>query len=299
MTVGQYDSAPRSRIAQEGKATLPRTSFGAYYLVNGGRYHPRCIVKHRRLTLGLALGALAVLEPLADAGRLGAQGTAVIGGRLLARESRAPIEGAHVTVLGTGLSTWTDSSGRFAFSSVPAGVRVVQARIVGYGVGSWIIQLDEGQAFSQDLEMEAIAIEVGGVTVTAQPDQGWRSEAGFERRRQNQRGYFFTRSEILGRRAPTIAELLRTVPGVLTTCRANSCVVQMGRTEGRRCAVEYFLDGFPATLATGPNFPVNQLRGVEVYRDPSEVPVEFQRPGLRCGVIAIWTSEPGAPLADH
>jgi carboxypeptidase family protein/TonB-dependent receptor-like protein len=256
-------------------------------------------MKHHRLTLRLALFALAVLEPVIGPGRLGAQGIAAIGGRLVARASRAPIEGAHMTVLGTGLSTWTDSAGRFTFASVPAGVRVVQARIVGYSVGSWIIQLNDGQAFSQELEMEAHAVEVAGVTVTAHADEGWRSEAGFERRRQHAQGYFFTRDDILSRRVPTIADLLRTVPGVFTSCRGNNCQVMLGRSIERRCAAEYFLDGFPATFATGPSFPVNQIRGVEIYRDITEVPVDFQRPNMRCGVIAIWTSEPGAPLADH
>jgi hypothetical protein len=56
------------------------------------------------------------------------------------------------------------------------------------------------------------------------------------------------------------------------------------------------LYGLTAYFATGLNFPINQIRGVEIYRDASEIPVEFLRPNMRCGVIAIWTIEPGDRL---
>ncbi len=57
----------------------------------------------------------------------------------------------------------------------------------------------------------------------------------------------------------------------------------------RRCRPEFYLDGFPASLATGPNFPALGVKGVEIYLSPVETPPEFQRPNLRCGVIVIWT----------
>jgi len=88
---------------------------------------------------------------------------------------------------------------------------------------------------------------------------------------------------------------MRTVPELLTTYSSRSCIVRMLRGT-RPCLPEYFLDGFPATFATGPDFPVSQIRGVEIYRNHFEAPAEFQRPNLSCGVIAIWTVEPGTPL---
>ena len=81
------------------------------------------------------------------------------------------------------------------------------------------------------------------------------------------------------------------VPGVFTTCRGpgGTCQVQM-MASGKNCSPEWFLDGFPATQAVGPDFPIQRIRGVEVYRSIFEVPPEFQRSTLRCGVIAVWSN---------
>jgi hypothetical protein len=242
-----------------------------------------------------ALLAAALCWSSAD---LGAQALgATIGGRVVRREAGTPVDGARVAVLGTGLAVVSDSTGGFAIPDVPPGVRVIQVRAVGYEPGTWIVQLGEGQQFRQDLELNAFPIEVAGVTVRGEPAGDWRTPAGFERRRQAGRGFFLTQGDIESRRPRTIADLLRAVPGASVTCRgAYGCYIGLGRNVGRLCRPEYFLDGYPATFATGPAFPINQIRGVEVYRDQSETPMEFQRPGLRCGVIAIWTIEPGDRL---
>jgi hypothetical protein len=254
------------------------------------------MLKHRPAPRSCCCGVACVLALQAAALPLAAQAAAgSLGGTLIARDARSPIEGARMTVLGTPLITSTDSAGRFEFLAVPAGVRVVQARAVGYAVGSWVVQLAEGQIFRQHLELESYAVEVPGLTVTGRDRTNWRSESGFEERRRRSTGYFITREEIANRHAQSLTDLLRSVPGVQTSCRNRACQVVMSRST-RQCAPEYFLDGYPASLATGPNFPINQIRGVEVYRSEFETPIEFQRFGLRCGVIAIWTVEPGEPL---
>jgi hypothetical protein len=33
----------------------------------------------------------------------------------------------------------------------------------------------------------------------------------------------------------------------------------------------------------------NDIRGIEVYVDPSAVPSQYRRPDVQCGVILIWT----------
>jgi hypothetical protein len=244
------------------------------------------------LTLALRLAGAALL---AVAPAIAQEPAAVVTGVVVDRTNQTGIEGARVTLLGTGLATTTDSAGRFRLRGLPAGMRLLQIRAVGYAAGSWLLQLAEGQRLTDTFDLEPRAVEMAPVDIRgAPPDVGWRSEAAFEQRRQSGNGFFITREDILRRRAVNVADLMRTVPGVMSTCTSRGCVVQMVRSTSA-CRPEYFLDGFPATFSTGPNFPINvaAIRGVEVYRDPGEVPTEFQRPNLRCGVIAIWTIDPG------
>jgi hypothetical protein len=224
--------------------------------------------------------------------------TATVGGALVNQESRTPIEGARVSIVGTSLGASSDAQGRFQVAGVPAGVRVLQVHAIGFSVGSWVVQLDEGQNFHQTFELAPRTLEVEGVTVSGREEDTWRSERGFEERRRRGQGFFVTREQILQRNAPTVAELLRTVPSVLNICNSRGCQTRLPSSTGP-CSPEFFLDGYPATFSTGPNFPLTQIRGVEVYRDQFSVPAEFQRPNLRCGVIAIWTIEPGTALGRH
>jgi len=117
----------------------------------------------------------------------------------------------------------------------------------------------------------------------------WRSAEGFERRREKGEGYFITEKQIDEQHALTLVELLRQVPGVYAFCGGSKgCAVLMLRSTPP-CSPEYFLDGFPASLAVGPDFPIQGIRGIEVYDDPFSAPIEFQKNDLRCGVVAIWT----------
>ncbi len=242
----------------------------------------------RPLVCGIA--AAAALAAVAHA----QQAPGRIVGTLVDRVSRSGIEGARVAVLGTALVALSDTGGRFVLEAVPPGVRVVQVRVLGYAMGSWVVELGEAQVLHHTFEMEPRPVLVAGVDVTG-ANADWRSEAGFEQRRARGNGVFLTREEIARRGAADIAQLMRTVPGIMTTCTRSGCTVRMQRSS-RLCFPEYFLDGFPATFATGPSYPTHMVRGVEVYRSEFETPAEFQRPNLRCGVIAIWTHSPGEPF---
>lgn len=229
---------------------------------------------------------------------VGAQ-TAAVAGLLVNRESKSPVEGARVSIVGTSLGASSDPEGRFQVTGVPAGVRVLQVRAVGYAVGSWVVQLDQGQNFRQIFELLPRTVELDTLAVEGSAPQSWRSERGFEERRRRGLGVFITREQIQQRNAQSVTDLLRTVPGLITTCGGRlGCQVRMSRST-TQCLPDYFLDGYPATFSTGPTFPIIQIRGVEVYHDRFETPPEFQQPNQQCGVIAIWTVEPGGALGRH
>ncbi len=214
--------------------------------------------------------------------------TASIVGHVVDRSTRAPVQGAHVRLTWTGRSVISDSAGRFVLRNLAPGMGLLQARAIGYRIGSWAVTLAEGSEVADTFALEAVPVELSPLTVPGEPNRDWRSPEGFERRRTRGGGYFVTEEMIQQQRPNSLVEILRTVPGVQAACNVRGCVVRMARST-RGCSPEYFLDGYPATFATGPEFPIQAIRGIEIYPDEFNVPIEFQRINLRCGLIAIWT----------
>jgi hypothetical protein len=203
-------------------------------------------------------------------------------GRVISRETRAPIGGATVLLATTGVATLSDSLGQFRYGGLAPGSHRFEVRAVGYERSAWRVRLDAGEQV-RVFELDVLRYELPGVEVEA---HGLLE--GFERRRMGGSGFFFTREEIERRHAVTLSDLIRGVPGVRTSCRQGSCVIQMSRST-RGCRPEYYLDGFPASFSVGPDFLMQGLYGVEVYRTASEAPAEFRKPELRCGVILLWS----------
>ncbi len=211
-----------------------------------------------------------------------------IQGVVVNQHTRTPVEGALARLTWTSKSATVDSAGRFELTDLTPGVGLLQVRAVGYKVGSWAVKLAAGQALADTFELEPMTIQLSEVVVPGRPDEDWRSPAGFEARRRKGNGYFVTEEQLRQQRPLTLVEVLRTVPGVMTACSYAGCQVRMTRSP-RPCAPEYFLDGYPATFATGPTFPIQGIRGIEIYPDAFSAPFELQKIELRCGVIAIWT----------
>jgi len=227
--------------------------------------------------------ALSLAAALAVPGRTAAQQeTAGFTGRLVNRETRAPIEGATVVLVGTAGTATSDSAGGFRYTGLSPGDHRLEARAIGYAKGVWVVSLAAGEQ-SREFELDGLTYELPDVVVEA---HGWLAE--FERRRAHGTGFFFTREEIEQRRARTLGDLTRGVPGVQTTCGRGSCAIVMTRSP-RGCRPEYYLDGFPASASVGPDFQIMGIYGIEVYRTALEAPAEFRKPELRCGVILIWS----------
>ena len=247
--------------------------------------------RSRRRGVGLrAAGSLvlllAALTPTpAQAQRRGAGSLA---GRIVNQLTREPVGGARVQLVGTGVAIATDSAGRFGMDRLPAGEVSIEARAIGYRMGRWQLTLPVGVTVERVFEMEPQTVGLDTVRIEATPNTSWRSEAGFDYRRRRGTGYFITREDIDNRQAAIVNDLLTIVPGVYASCGGGQCRAVM-MTSGKTCVPEWYLDGYPATNAVGPDFPARSIRGVEVYRSIFEVPAEFQRPNLRCGIVAVWT----------
>ena len=236
--------------------------------------------------LALALGAMLPPGMFAQGGPLRGR----ISGQVVDLASRTPVGGAVVMFLGTKYQAETDSVGRFSQGELGPGTYVLQVRAIGYGTGSWVLRLGNGEAVESLFEMEQLETELDPITVEALPTAANRRLAEFEERRSRGQGVFFTAEQIEASHASTLLDMLRGIPGVRLSCRSQACVVQMTRgAKATGCTADWVVDGLPATLSGSPHIPIVGITGIEIYRSASEAPAEFLRPDSQCGVIVLWT----------
>ena len=236
-------------------------------------------------SLGLAQAQAQAHPAAAGAGG----GGGAIGGQVVDQQSREPVGGATVKLIGTRLRTFTDSVGRFKQASLGAGTYIVEVRAIGYGVTSWVVRLSEGEAVDYVFELAPVGVDLNPVVVEGQPGYFERRMQEFEERRRAGRGIYITADQIAASHAATMADLLRGVPGLRLNCRSGICTAQMTRTAHGVCAADWVVDGMPASISATPHLPVVGVVAVEIYRSPSEAPAEFLKADSDCGVIAIWT----------
>src|SRR5688500_17719684 len=136
----------------------------------------RCRRTPERL-LPSCLGSIAVLLMLfigAVASPLAAQATpGTVSGSVVEAESRTPMAGVNIRVVGTNLQTQSDEQGRFTIRGVPPGPRTLEARRLGYKPAR--TQIDVGAtspevtlALSTDpLGLETVVVTGYGTTTRA------------------------------------------------------------------------------------------------------------------------------------
>ena len=93
-------------------------------------------------------------------------------GKVIQSVNAEPVPQAHVSVEG-GPSALTDLNGRFLFRSIPAGVVNVTVQALGYGEKIVTgVEVVAGELTNLDIAVEEQAIEVEGIRVSAEREQG-------------------------------------------------------------------------------------------------------------------------------
>src|SRR6266487_4001966 len=148
------------------------------------------------------------LRPLSH---LAAQtGTAAIVGRIVDRQTHGPVRAARLALTGTSLGVDSDSAGRFTREGLRAGEYRLEARAIGYAVGSWSVELHGGEILRRDFALEPLPVPLDPVVVEGRPT--------FAQQR--------------------LRDLV---------CRGSSnCTIRMSRAP-RECRPDFVLDAFPAT----------------------------------------------------
>jgi hypothetical protein len=248
-----------------------------------------------RVTSSLLAGTMLCLGASAP---LGAQ---QVSGRLLETNSDRPVPAAAIILIrndnsqaGTTVQSGTD--GNFVVVAPAAGVYRLRADLPGYRTAiSPGMDLQSGDRVALVWRVVPDTQQLRPVQVTASPRLAAGRMGGFYDRMQRRTfGSFITRDQIEKRNPMWTSDLLRTVPGLVVTPRANGIGFDVRTTEG--CRPEVFVDGIRYPLffeSVDDVVHPDEIEGIEVYAHAAEVPAEYVVPGSSCGAIAIWTRTGG------
>jgi hypothetical protein len=118
---------------------------------------------------------LITLQPFPSSalaqGETGESGRIV--GRIVDANTAQPLSGVQVYLAGTQQGTLTDINGRYLILRVPQGTHDLVAEMIGFSKKTITgVVVDEGATLSLDISLETRAIEMEGITVSADREQG-------------------------------------------------------------------------------------------------------------------------------
>jgi hypothetical protein len=214
-----------------------------------------------------------------------------IRGTVVRASDRQPVTGAKVSLDGTELALTTDVKGKFKFPKVAAGQYIIRAEVEGFPVATSTLLLAQGDRLDVEFMVGASdAVTLPELSVSESAPTRVSPVAEFNRRATSGNGRYITREMIEQRKAATLMDVVRMVPGVRIECPRHEriCRLRMSRAPAN-CGPAYFLDGIPSDPTVLYLTSPNDVEGVEVYSGPSETPAELEGRRSGCGAIAIWT----------
>jgi hypothetical protein len=230
----------------------------------------------------------------------GSQEVGILTGTVTAVNS-IPVARARVTISETLLATATDSNGAFRVSQIPAGMRVLEIRMLGYAPLALPVEVLAGETLNLELALSPEAVVLKPVEVDAGTSD--RALRGFTARRARGAGRYFDEEELARMQPRVFTDILRRIAGVQIQPGieryGTGSSVQIGRNSGgmgaRTCPVEFFVNGSPFPSARDGNInhyiAPEEVVAVEVYNGAAQIPQEFSSGAYntRCGVVVIWT----------
>jgi len=211
---------------------------------------------------------------------------------------RAPDATGAVDILLDGAargSTFDD--GAFRIDPITGGMHTLVFRAPGHDDTRLSVQVEPAQS-----QLLLVVLRQRPVVVV-QRQPGMRSTwlDEFQRRRRAGNGVFFDRSDLVARNAQSLADVLRTVPGVrvLMGNQGNRYVSARFRRlgppidgdDGSACEMMFYVDGQPFPVETASadvRIRVSEIAAMEVYASATSVPRQFAGATAACGVIVIW-----------
>ena len=121
----------------------------------------------RRIVRWLLGFALSLTGSTAAAAQQPQVGVGTVAGQVIAADSRLPLAGAQVSVVGTTLGATAGAEGRFTIRSVPEGARTLRVRLVGYAPIERAVTVTAGATITANFEMIDAPVLLSNVVVTA------------------------------------------------------------------------------------------------------------------------------------
>jgi len=247
----------------------------------------------------LVIGAAQRVQQRTTSG--GARVTSVLTGKATLRgvarnQTGQPVNGARVTLWGTGVEATANASGQYQFAALPEGTYTVEVRAVGFQPHRAPADLLATRENVLDLTLTPLVATVDTMRVRANRAVPLEE---FERRRKLGFGHFLTEDDIKKKGPTYMGDIFRGLPGVVTMPGqfGRDRVLVRGTGITGDCAPAIFLNGLYVNIEDGDLDNIinpKDVRAIELYSRVASIPLQFQtRNG--CGSAVIWT---GARMDD-
>ena len=262
------------------------------------------------LSVALALAAFAWST---DA--LAAQETGRITGTVTAAATMRPLDGAQVSIEGTGMGALANAQGRYLILNVPAGQHTVRVTMLGFGTTTQTVTVPAGQTVEASFSLSETALALDEIVVTGTAAEVRAKEVGNSldavTSREIENLPVTNTQDILGGRAPGVTVMSNSgqpgaggtlkIRGVNTVSQTASPLIYV---DGVRIYNEPTRAGWGGRQSTNPLQDINaeDIERIEVIKGASATTLYgteasagviqiFTKQGLSGD--AIWTAEVG------
>jgi hypothetical protein len=233
---------------------------------------------------------LALIVALSAAAPLTAQ-PAILSGRVLHGAAEQPVVGAIVELAALGLSTRTDSLGRYRFSAVPAGEHQVAARAIGYDRWVGALRFSASDTVGVDILLGTALTKLATMRITAEANDRWTAVTlrEFEDRRRTGLGRFLTKDYFEANEGQSVGSLIaRRFAGLRHNGKSGYLEAVSIASRGRNCVPNIVLNGIQTN-----DFSIGLLQATEIlgfeFHTATTLPAQYNMTGRGCGTFIIWT----------
>jgi bifunctional DNA-binding transcriptional regulator/antitoxin component of YhaV-PrlF toxin-antitoxin module len=202
-------------------------------------------------------------------------------------QDETPLSSAVVMLSEPELAAMTDSAGRFRFSGIPGGTRVINTRALGHAPVRNVIDLRPGDVTEVIVYMRKVHLLDPVVVRAAAGDRSVQVFADLEERRRTGQGYRLNQIELAAFKHARMDAVVRALPFV----RLRGRSVILSNRRGGTCTPSVWVDGRKWTVEDLNHFEAADLVAIELFTSETQVPFQY-REG-RCGAIMIWTKDVG------